>query len=236
VLSWLNRAGPLAVPRFVWVLFAIDAALGAAYLADWAVGHPSETFAHLVDLDGERNLPTWYASTLWFSAAAILFGVADRYATRSSIRSWTLWLLPALYLAFSMDETIQVHEAVGTFSDVLLPGGTRDATVVHVTGVYGLVVGVPFLIAFGLLILSARPYLRRPPGALTKVVIGMVLMMTGAVGFEFLSNFVVEGSLPAILEIYVEESLEMIGATGGVTARVAGPPPRCRSRRRSCRP
>ncbi len=81
------------------------------------------------------------------------------------------------------------------------------------TGLYIVVLGLPFLIAFGAVILAVRPYLRRPPGGLTKVVVGMIMMMTGALGFDFLSNFLTPGSWPATMEIYIEESLEMVGST-----------------------
>ncbi len=94
MLSWLNRAGPFAIPRFIWVLLAIDAALGIVYLADYAIGHPVSLFAKFIDLDGERNLPTWYSSIQWFAVSALLFGVADRFAERLAPRSWLLYLLP----------------------------------------------------------------------------------------------------------------------------------------------
>ena len=213
MLSWLNRAGPLAIPRFIWLLFAADAALGLAYLIDAFAGHPLGSLAHIIDLDGESNLPTWYSSIQWFVVFCALTAVADGRVSRSNVRSWLLWLVPLVFLLFSMDEVVQVHESVGLHADALLPGGTRAGTAVHVTGLFFLVVGLPFVIGFSALILGVRPYLQRPPGALTKLVVGMTMMIVGAVGFDFLANFVEDLSTPAIILIYIEESLEMFGAT-----------------------
>ena len=58
-----------------------------------------------------------------------------------------------------------------------------------------------------------RPYLRRSRGAFLKLVLGTGLMFAGAIGVEALSNFVVQGSLIASLQVLVEEMLELVGAT-----------------------
>ena len=206
--TWLQ-----GMKRFVWVLFAIDVALGLAYLANYFAGQPWHTLTRIIDLDGEANLPTWWSSIQWFAVAALLFAFVLPRIKRGDVRSWALLLLPLVFLLFSMDEVVQIHESVGLHSDVLLPGGTRSDTVLPETGLFFLVVGVPFLLLFTGLIIIIRPYLHEPPGAFKKLVVGMVLMMTGAIGVDWLANFVVDGSTPAILLIYIEETLEMVGAT-----------------------
>ena len=46
-----------------------------------------------------------------------------------------------------------------------------------------------------------------------RLIAGVAVMLIGAVGVDFLANFVEFGSPPAIGLIYIEESLEMIGGT-----------------------
>ncbi len=210
---WLAATGPRGVPRFIWASLLVDACLGLAYLADHVLGQPSPTLSHLFDLDREANLPTWWSASQWLPSVVFLFLVADRIVSRDRKRSWALWLLPLLCLAFSIDETVSLHEFIGVQSDVLLPGGTRTGTSLAQTGLFFLVVGVPFAVSFGVLTLVVRPFLQRPPAGFRRLIAGVVVMLIGAVGVDFLANFVEFGSPPAIVLIYIEESLEMIGGT-----------------------
>jgi hypothetical protein len=118
-----------------------------------------------------------------------------------------------VFLAFSIDETIQLHEFVGVQTDALLPGGTRVSTLFSETGLFFLVVGVPAAILVGVLLAAVRPFLRVPEGAFRKVVIAVSMMFIGAVAVDFLANFVEVRSAPALVLVYVEESLEMAGAS-----------------------
>jgi hypothetical protein len=204
---------PVSVPRFIWVLFAVDLALGLAYLGYFLLGHPYEPFAKLIDLDGEANLPTWYSSVLWFSVAYLTWVFAERHVLRSRIRSWFLFALPLVFVLFSLDEVAQLHEHLGVLSDALLPNGTREATVVSHTGLFFLFVGVPFAIVFIGLIGAVRPFLAENPGAFVKLAGGMALFVFAAVGLDALSNFTTDGSLAAAIQVLTEEVTEMIAAT-----------------------
>lgn len=215
---WLLRGGPFGVPRVIAWLLLVDVALGVAYLTDLALGQPSVHLSRLIDLDSEANLPTWFSTIQWFIAAALWAAVADRLVIRGRRRTWALWLLPVLTLAFSMDETVQLHEFVGVQSDVLLPGGTREATTLSETGLFFVVVGLPASIVIGAILAMTRRSLEGTPGAFGKLVAGMVAFLIGAIGFDFLSNFVHEKSTTSYLLIYAEETLEMVGATAVVWA------------------
>lgn len=203
----------MSVPRFIWVLIAIDLALGLAYLAYFLIGHPYEPLTKLIDLDGEANLPTWYSSVLWFGVAYLTWVFAQRHVVRSRIRTWFLFALPLVFVLFSLDEVAQIHEHVGVLSDALLPSGTREATLVSRTGLFFLFVGVPFVIVFIGLLAAVRPFLAERPGAFLKLVAGMAVFVFAAVGLDALSNFTTEGSLAAIVQVLVEEVTEMIAAT-----------------------
>ena len=124
-MSVLRRVGPLGVPVIVWAFFAIDVAIGTIYSVDHLLGTPFAPVTRMFDLDGESNVPTWYSSIQWFVVFAVLFGVAERRVSLADRRSWFLWLLPLVFLAFSADEVVQLHEHIGAESDGLLFGQTR---------------------------------------------------------------------------------------------------------------
>jgi hypothetical protein len=213
VLRGITADGPLKAPRFVWLLLSIAVALGIVYLIDIALGRPGGSLSAVVDLDGEANLPTWFSSIQWFTVAALMLFVVDRRFDRSDRRSWFLWILPLVFLAFSMDEVVKGHEYAGVLSDAVLPGGTRDSSALPITGAFGLTIGIPFILVAGLLLAIVRPYLQPPAGAFKRIAIGTALFLLGAVGFDFLSNFLTPDSAAWTAEIYVEETLEMFGAT-----------------------
>jgi hypothetical protein len=203
----------VSVPRFIKVLFAIDLTLALAYLGYFLIGQPYEPLAKLIDLDGESNLPTWYASILWFGVAYLTWVFAERHVLRSRVRSWFLLALPLVFVLFSLDEVAQLHEHLGVLSDVLLPTGTREQTIVSHTGLFFLFIGVPFVIVFVGLLGAVRPFLAEDPGAFQKLVGGMALFVVAAVGLDALSNFTTDGSLGATIQVLAEEVTEMIAAT-----------------------
>jgi hypothetical protein len=225
-MSMLVREGPRRVPVFVWVLLALDVGFALIYVASHLPGVPS-VLAHAFDLDGESNVPTWYQSVLWFTNALAAFGLAEQRVERSRPRTWSLWALPLLFLAFSADEVVQIHERIGADSDVLLPGGTRVGTAVPETGLFFLILGLPALVGVIAILIAARPALRVPPGAFARIAAGFGLFLTGAIGVDFLGNFVPELSPAAITLITIEETLEPLGATvilwGVVMALLYGP-------------
>ena len=73
------------------------------------------------------------------------------------------------------------------------------------------VFGLPFLILFLMCIYLLKQYFSDKPSSLKKLVIGMILMLIGALGFETISNFVT-GSFWYIEAVF-EEGFEMIGVT-----------------------
>jgi hypothetical protein len=202
------------IPPVILVFFIIDLALGLAYVVNYLAGQPIRMLTRLLDLNGECNLQSWYSSMQWFCVASMAGIFAYRNFSRSSRRSWLLVALALLFLAFSVDEVAQIHEGLGKRMDMMLPGGTRKNTPFSHTGIWMFVLGVPFIIFFGWLAYAARVYFRRAPGAYLKIVLGMAVFLTGAIGIEALSNLVVPGSAFDILENFVEEVVcEMIGST-----------------------
>jgi len=200
------------IPPVIVVFLFVDAALALAYLVNDLSGHPYRPLSAFLDLGRENNLPTWYASVQWFSVAMLLGLFAVRNLSPARPRSWALALLPIVCLALSLDEVSEIHEFLGKMSDGLLADGRVNSAFPR-TGIWVFLLGVPFLVVMGALLVAVRGYFRRAPGALRTIAVGMAVMLTGAIGVELLSNLVEPGSRAAALQVFSEESLEMVGAT-----------------------
>lgn len=100
----------MAPPRIVVVAFMLDVALALLYLG-FALGvleAPLEARV-LFDMDGEANVPAWWAASQLLLAAVTLL-LAGRLHPRGA--RWVAVLL-ALALGFlSLDEAAQIHEGL----------------------------------------------------------------------------------------------------------------------------
>jgi len=201
------------IPRIILAALCFDFVLSVAFGVDFVLGHPVDRLSRFIDLDGEVNLPTWWASVQWFGVAACLWPFAVRNAARARASSGLLFLLPIIFALFSLDEVAKLHEGFGGVLDRFFLDVPRTATSVSKTGVWFLLLGVPFVAAFALLIVALRPHLRRLPVAFGRLVLGMALFFTGAVGIEGLSNLVVQGSAFDTLQVLAEETFEFVGST-----------------------
>jgi len=200
------------IPPLIALFFIVDGALALMYIANYLIGQPYRPLNVFVDLDGEGNLPAWYSSIQWFSVAILTGLFAYRNASFSNKKSWSLVVLPLLFLMLSLDETTEIHEFLGKMSDQLLPGGRQNTLLPH-TGIWMFLVGLPFMLLLCVLIVRVRAYFVRASGALYKIVLGMAVMLAGAIGVETFSNVVARDSIYSVLQIWSEESLEMVGAT-----------------------
>ena len=200
--GFLRRA---SIPVLLLFIFGF----GAVYLITQFSPLPAELF----DLNQEANLPAWYASTKWFIAALLFGAYAFGNLRADDAGTWPLILLPILLAALSADETAQIHERLGVRSDALLPGGSRTGFVFGRTGIWMGLIGIPFIVAFGFMLRSLRPFFHDSPAALAKLAFGMAVMLTGALGVETAYNFVTSGSLWETMQVFAEEMLEMLGAT-----------------------
>jgi hypothetical protein len=189
-------------------------ALGAANILDYLTARPFWLLSRLIDLGLEGNIPQWYSSIQWFSVAALLGIFAYYNFHRSQIRSWLLLVLPLVFLAFSVDEVAQIHERLGRMTDVFLPSAARADMLFTRTGIWMFVMGVPLIAFFAALVFSIRVYFHRAAAPLTKMLLGMAIFLTGALGIEILSNFIANfESIYGVLQVVGEEVCEMLGST-----------------------
>mgnify|MGYP006427797229 CR=1 FL=1 len=91
-------------------LLAMDGVLGVLYLI--TNGHPE--LGSFFNLAAENNLPTWYSSFQFFlvGLAAFYCSAAEKRSTSNSIYPWAWGSVGVLMLALSIDETMQIHEAL----------------------------------------------------------------------------------------------------------------------------
>ncbi len=198
------------MPRLVACLFAIEFAfIGIYILSSWTW----IPYRDLFDLDHEKGLPTWFA-TIQLFVISVLYGIfAWSRPSLSLSRRLIVWSLPLLFLALSIDEFVSLHELLGRKSDSLLLGVEREASTLHRTGSWMIVLGAPFLVAVVSVFFAIRQDFDHCQRAWSRLVFGVVILLLGALGVEFLTNFVEPGTWPSVFEVCAEEGLELIGAT-----------------------
>ena len=201
------------VPTAIRCAYFVDAGIAIAFVADRTLGCPlgdlvSDKF---LDVDGERNLPTWYSSQKLFLIGA-LFLLAAWSCQRERIpRSWLLAALGAGFLGLSADEFIGLHEQLAFAIDRwVLAGGHRSATLFHRTGIWMFVLIVPVLAAL-LAAVAALTRLWSDRGVTWLLCTGLLIYLGGAFS-DVLINFM-SGYHARTLQFAMEEFLEMAGAT-----------------------
>jgi hypothetical protein len=127
-------------------------------------------------------------------------------------QAWLLLALPLIFLAFSLDEVAQIHEAVGKCSDALFIGD-RAQSMFSRTGIWMFVIGLPFAALLVTLILLTRDFFSHAPGALVKAMIGIGILFVGAMGIELLRNWVAPDTAFDVMQAFLEEFCEMTGST-----------------------
>jgi hypothetical protein len=202
------------IPVFVLCFFILDACMGAAYFFDKLCGSPVKELSLLVSLNREGNLPTWYSSLKLFVVGSLLGLFTWRNLDRHHRRSWLLPILTLLFWLMSLDEVAQLHEKIGVLSHAVATNVDLDQTMFPKTGYWVIVVGAPFLLVVIALFSAIRSYLTHPPYLIRLFLIGLGIMMIGALGVETLHNFAgSKGSMLRFILIFGEEMCEMFGVT-----------------------
>jgi hypothetical protein len=157
---------------------------------------------YFFDVGREINVPTWFSAGLWIIAAA-LAGYFSRHASRYR-SSWVLF--SAVCIAFSIDETLELHErldVIGAEIAQYLPLELGFTWVIPGALIAALVVG-----------LLLRMVLSLPRGSRNGLIAAGVVFACGGLGVETLSGLFLEGDgLPwqFFLLTLIEETLEMAG-------------------------
>ena len=170
-------------------------------------GKPISWFSNLFDLNREANIPSYYSSiTILFSS--VLLGFIAFYRKKNGLK-YILWLiLSFIFFYLSLDESVQIHERLGT----LFEGPLLDFTGYLSWGwvvPYGLLV-IIFSIVYYFKFLA-----QLPKNIFSMFIISGSIYVIGAIGFEMLAAKNYESSFYSEIlnAIYysIEEFLEMLG-------------------------
>jgi len=207
MISW-----PVRPEKLVRVLFLIALGLLAASLTGQAVrfatgdGHLSG-FTPKFNLDAEMNVPTWFASFLFFLAALLLVrvgGTEEKRVRGGARRRWHS--LALVFLFCSIDEVAAIHE--------MLVDPVRKA--LHAGGLLYFSWVIPGMALVALLAVVYGPlFLRLPAELRWNFIAAAVVFLAGTLGMEMLGGAYVQQHGPdhfayALLS-NTEEFLELLG-------------------------
>lgn len=153
----------------------------------------------------EGNLPTWFSSTQLFTVGAILLVIVWPDVKRHRPTSWSLIVVPGLFLYLSLDEAATLHEQLGRwffadsdFGASLRTGAWMFFFVPVITAVTGVAAWVFW------------PYVRGRREVITRYIAGLAIFAAAAAGLELMGNLTVPGSQIQKLLGFGEEVGEMI--------------------------
>jgi hypothetical protein len=162
----------------------------------------------LFDVNTEATIPTWYSAALLLAVAAACGAraVVTAAADRSGRHRWVM--LGLVFVAMSVDETVALHERLGS--------GVTDTLDVEATGAlrHPRVVAAVVLAA-ALAVVTARAVVTLPRHRRLWVALGLGVHVGGALGLEAVSGAVLDAtgdSLAYAAVTWAEEAAEMVGA------------------------
>lgn len=162
-------------------------------------------FVQLTDVNGERNIPAWFSSSL-LMFSAILLAVITAIKKSTADRYISHWLgLSLIFLCLSMDEAISLHER--TIKP--LRTGLQATGFLYSTWV---LIGAAFVSIILLIYLKFIGHL--PSRIRLLFILAGAMYVGGAVGVELLHGYYLElygKDMVYALIATVEELLEMMG-------------------------
>ncbi len=198
------------IPKPVLLLLLVDVALILLHLIFQLEIRSLEKVSILFNLDSEIGIATWFSSVQFFLSFCLATAFAYNEHRKNS-KIILIYFLPLLFLAMSIEEIVQVHEWLGWQIDRYFEGFARKNTIFKRTGIWAIVLGVPFGLLFLLFIWRLKPVFTKNQKPLIKLIVGMTGLLGGAIGIELGSNFA-EGTA-LIWSNALEEGFELFGST-----------------------
>lgn len=165
-------------------------------------------FYPLLNVGTDANAPTWYASGLLLYCAVLLALIAKLKSGQHRAFALGWWVLAAIFVLLSVDETARIHEVLGRTVQMLYIGPT--------TGYFFHAWVIPAMLLLGLLILVYIPFLIKLPSATRwGFLLAGAVYLSGAMGVEMVTaNYISRygDDFTVNLIIVIEETLEMLGA------------------------
>lgn len=194
-------ASLLSLVLFFGDVFFVGVHLSLPYLPPYV--------SPLFDLDAEATIPAWYASVKLLAIGAFLAFLAYRAWDRGST-SIMLYAIGATFVAMSLDEIVGLHERVGFLVDLLVMD--RSDTVLHATGLWFMVFGLPVSLVLGCLLYRTSQFLDAAKGTSVRLTFGLAVFFAGALFIEALTNAAGNPQTYRVL-VALEEGLELVGLT-----------------------
>ena len=208
---------PRLLPRRVFIgLCACIAFLLCGYVATVAMRLMTTHrllfgLVHLLDLDAEANIPTYF-SVVQFNIAACLLWLIGAHARRRADPYARHWLaLAGVFLLLGLDELAQIHELVGVH--------LREG--MHLSGVLLNAWVMPYAV---LVLLVGWAYVRflvhLPARSRVLTILSAAIYVGGAAGLEMYGGYLTtqlggqaaaDNSVRYLTEVFFEEGMEMFG-------------------------
>ncbi|HEY9657253.1 MAG TPA: hypothetical protein V6C65_02230 [Allocoleopsis sp.] len=160
----------------------------------------------LINLDAERNLPTWYSSCLLLLCAGLLAIIAHIKHKNFAPYRYHWSFLSIIFLGLSLDETAAIHDVAvkplrATF---------------NLTGILYYSWVIPGIVVVALLGLAYLKFLTSLPKPIQRLfVLSAFIYVLGALGMEMIAGIITETmgaeSLLYRVEAITEEFLELAG-------------------------
>lgn len=198
------------VTRALWVCVGLLVAASVlSHVGDrvWAGSRVAGSARLILDVDDERNLPTWFASFLLMLIAMNLWLIGEAWRGAGGRREWRWSMLAFAALAMSAEEIVCIHERLmGPLRTMLGTGGPLYYA--WVIPAMGLVVVVG--------ILSVRLVLGLAREHRDRLLLGGAVYLCGAIGFEMIGGAFAPAEGVARSPLYLaittaEETLELVG-------------------------
>ena len=202
--------------RLVRWLYLITGVLTVVHVAVlivyfWIDDESKFDFVRLVDMDYEGNLPTLFSASLFFLAAALLLVISRINGSNNNPGRETSdrfrWMgISIVFLFLGIDEGTKIHEYVGDWMEQF----------VDATGWLYFPWVIPYMLAFGLLVIFYFPFYRRLPIEIRRgFLLAAILFLSGAVLIETISarEADMNGTSTITYSVLytIEEVMEMVG-------------------------
>jgi len=198
---WFDATGKAGTVLLIGV--AGDLLLGAAHVINQGGLPILDRSIMLFDLDAERSIPTW-----WASSKLLLIGVTFALMLPAWRGRWREWAIVALaaaaFLFLSLDEVASIHEAVGR--------RTRSEAF-PVSGLWPFVYAATGLIAVSGLAIAGRVVWAADMVAAVTIVVGFVAYIGFAAVLDLANNVLVPGDARLGALVLAEEMGELLTAS-----------------------
>lgn len=194
------------------LLLAVDVLVVILYLLNMATGQRLEFLTHLVELNAEENLPTWWSTVQLFTAGFLLAAFAVSRFRRADRKTWGVFLLPMPILVLSLDEAARIHEQLGHILDRLAPRAAEIGLAFNARAVWTLVLLPIALLGVWIAGLLSRQYFRGRPAVVRRFVLGFAVLFGAATILEVFFGAARSEAL-RVVERIAEEFGELVGGT-----------------------